>query len=114
MRFSVKNSNIFRVPNNLHMLHLATIGYGFREFIVMACVSGPQQGKCYIEEVVLESKDFSKDVYANCKFIDDDNLAYDLAKFAEEKGITDMKKRTAELVDTGRLAWLIGNQGSKK
>ena len=79
----------------------------------MSCIRGPQAGKCYIEEVVLESKDFSKDVFANCKFIADDNLAFDLAKFAEEQGLTDMKKRFNELGDRGKFEWLLGNQDSK-
>lgn len=95
------------------MLHLATIGYGLREFIAMVCVKGPKANNCYIEEVVLESKDFDKDVWANCKFIQDDNLAFDLAKFAEEKGLVDMKRRTNELAATGRLHWLLGNTDLK-
>lgn len=105
-RFQVKDSNIFPLPNNGHMLHLATITYGLREFIVMTCVRGPAKGNCYIEEVVLTSVDYSKDVFANFKFIDDDSLAFDLAKFAEEQGITDMKKRTQELQDLKKLSWL--------
>ena len=113
MRFKVKDKNLFQVPGNPHMIHLGTIGYGLREFIVMACIQGPQYGKCYIEEVVLESKDFNKDVWANCKFIQDDNLAFDLAKFAEENGLTDMKKRFNELGERGKLPWLLGNQGLK-
>ena len=94
MRFKVIDSNLFLLPGNPHMLHLGTISYGLREFIAMVCIKNPPLlngnnyvGKCYIEEVVLESKDFSKDVYANCKFIEDNNLANDLARFAEEKGL---------------------------
>lgn len=113
MRFQVKDSNIFPLPGNPHMLHLATISYGLREFIAMVCIKGPYQGSCYIEEVVLESRDFNKDVWANCKFIADDNLAFDLAKFCEDKGITDMKKRFNELFATGRSHWLLGNEGLK-
>ena|SRR3972149_9622561 len=113
MRFKVKDSNLFQVPNNPHLLHLATIGYGLREFIVVACISGEHLGKCFIEEVVLENIDFCKDVFANCKFIKDDNLAFDLAKFAEEKGLTDMRKRFNELGDQGKLGWVVGNQDSK-
>lgn len=108
MKFKVKDSNLFLVPGNKHMMHLGTISFGLREFIVMACLRGPKAGNCYIEEVVLESKDFSKDVWANCKFISDDNLAFDLVKFAEEKGLTDMKKRFEELRATGRFEWLTG------
>ena len=102
----VKDSNIFPLPNNSHMLHLGTIEDGFHEYIVMVCIAGPNNGKCYIEEVVLNTIDFSKDVFANLKFITDDNLAFDLAKFAEMKGLTDVKKRLAELKDSGKLGWL--------
>ena len=113
MRFSIKDSNLFLLPNNTHMLHLATISYGLREFIVMACIRGANAGKCYIEEAVLESRDFSKDIFANCKFISDDNLAFDLAKFADMKGLTDMKKRYKELEEQGKLNWLIQSAGLK-
>jgi hypothetical protein len=74
----------------------------------MACIAGPENGKCYIEEVVLQTQDFSKDVWANCKFIEDDNLAFDLAKYAEDQGLTDLKKRYNELGDTGRMSWITG------
>jgi hypothetical protein len=112
--FKVKDSNLFQLPNNPHMLHLGTIGYGLREFIVMACITGQHSGKCYIEEVVLNTIDFSKDVFANLKFVSDDNLAFDLAKFAEEKGLTDVKRRMQELSDMGKLGWLTGNANSLK
>lgn len=105
MRFKVKDSNIFPMPGNPHMLHLATIMYGLREFVVMLWAKA---GKCYIEEVVINTVDWTSDVFANLKFIDDDNLAFDLAKFAEEKGLTDMKKRTEELIDQGKQRWIIG------
>ena len=107
MRFQVKDSNIFRIPNNQHLLHLATISYGLREFIVMVCIEGVHSGKCYIEEVVLNTVDYSKDVFANLKFIDDDNLAFDLAMFAQDKGLTDVKKRMNELGETNRLQWVM-------
>ena len=113
MRFQLKDTNLFLVPGNSHMLHLATVTYGLREFIVMACIKGPKSGDCYIEEVVLESRNFDKDVWANCKFIADDNLAFDLAKFADERGITDMKKRFEELRATGNFHWLLGNKDLK-
>ena len=79
----------------------------------MHCTSGPAQGNTYIEEVVLTSVDFSKDVYANCKFIDDDNLAYDLAKFVEDKQLVDTKKIAEELIDRGKFGWMMPRQGSK-
>lgn len=111
MRFQVKDKNIFQMPGNPHMIHLGTIGYGLREFIVMTCIGGSHKGKTYIEEAVLESKDFSKDVFACSKFIEEDALAEDLAHFAEQQGITDMKARAEELIDTGRRSWLVGNVG---
>lgn len=94
------------------MLHLGTIEYGLREFVVFTCIAKgtPYFGKTYIEEVVLTSQDFSKDITAHCKFIEDDSLAFDLAKFAEEQGITDMKKRTQELLETNKLGWLTGSK----
>ena len=108
MRFRVKNSNIFKLPGNQHMLHLGTITKGFSEYIVMLCVGGTKSGNMYIEEAVLASIDFSKDVYANCKFIKDDELALALARFAEEKGLTDMVKIANLLFSTGRGSWLTG------
>jgi hypothetical protein len=114
MRFKVKDSNLFLMPGNPHLLHLGSIAYGLREFVVMTCVDGPHKGNTYIEEVVLESKDFSKDVFASLKFIDDNNLAFDLAKFAEENGLTDMKKRAEELIDRGKTQWLAGSTDLRK
>lgn len=108
MRFKIKNSNLFLMPGNTHMLHLGTIEYGLREFVVFTCIAQntPYFGKTYIEEVVLTSKDFSKDITAHCKFIEDDILAFDLAKFAEEQGLIDIKKRTNELLEIKKLKWL--------
>jgi hypothetical protein len=113
MKFKVKDSNIFPMPGNNHLLHLGTITMGVREFVVMAAVSGSQKGKCYIEEVVLSTIDFSSDVFASCKFINDDNLAFDLAMFANEKGLTNIKKRYNELGDRGKLEWITGSPGLK-
>lgn len=90
------------------MLHLATIQRGLHEYIVMLCTKGEHWGKTYIEEVVLTSVDFSKDVYANLKFISDDTLAEDLAAFAREKGVLDQKRLAEILIDTGRFErWMM-------
>ena len=104
----IKDSNIFPVPGNKHMLHLATIEKGLQEFIIMACIRGPQKGNVYIEEVVLNTVDWTKDVFANCKFISDDALAEDLARYADEKGITDMKKVFDHIAWMGKSQWLVG------
>lgn len=100
MRFTLKDTNIFSLPGNPHMLHIATISYGLREFVGML---DRRTQKFYIEEVVLQSQDFSKDVWANFKFIEDDALAFDLAKFCEEKKVLDMKKLQERLIDEGRI-----------
>lgn len=109
MRFSLKNSSIFPIPGNSHMLHLGTIGYGFREFIVMHCKSGPHKGKTYIEEVCLNTVNFQDDLFANCKFIADDNLAQDLAAYAAENKLLDMESRLHQ----GGSLWIPGNKGLK-
>lgn len=85
------------------MIHLGTIGYGLREFIVMV---NRYNQKCYIEEVVLVSQSFKEDVTAHCKFIEDDNLANDLAAYAEENKITDLRERSNELNDMNKLTLL--------
>jgi hypothetical protein len=46
----------------------------------------------------LESKDFSKDVYANLKFIDDGQLANDLAAFAQDKDILNIPKQLERIM----------------
>ena len=101
MRFTVKSDTMFKLPNNPHLIHLATIMYGLREFIVMICRGPLCEGKVYIEEVVLTSVDYQKDVFANLKFIDEDNLAFDLAKFADSKGLLDMEKRLGQDIEMG-------------
>ena len=100
------NSNIFPLPGNSHMLHLGTIAMGIQEYVVMLCVKGPKRGNCYIEETVLYSMDLKDDVTAYCKFIKNDALAEDLAAFADEKGLTSMK-RIEELLATGRSSWIL-------
>lgn len=82
---------------------MGTIEYGLREFVVML---SPPNGKIYIEEVVLNTIDFSSDVFANCKHIKDDNLFHDLAAFAAEQGMTDMKKVAEQIIDQGNMSWL--------
>lgn len=100
MRFIIKDTNYFDLPNNKHMLHIATIGYGLREFVVML---EKKTQKVYIEEVVLESKDFNKDVFANFKFIEDDNFANDIAEFCNENKLIDMKKISERLIDEQKI-----------
>lgn len=104
MRYTVKNTNYFLLPGNPHMVHIATIGYGLREFVAML---DRTTQKFYIEEVVLESKDFQKDVWANFKFIDDDSLAIDLAKFCEDKKLLDMKRIQEVLIDQGKTLFQL-------
>jgi len=113
MAFKVKNSDIFKLPPpNSHMVHLGTIGDGLREFIVLLCKADEHRGKVYIEEVVLTTVDYTTDVFANCKFIEDDALANDLAAFAAMKGLTDHEKIMGQLVETGRSSWITGIGGT--
>jgi len=105
MRFSIKNKNIFPMPGNGHLMHMATVGYGLREFIVMVGIRGDIKGKAYIEEAVLTTVSYSEDVFANLKFIDDDNLANDLAEWVMDKGLLDMKERGHEAFEQGMKLW---------
>jgi hypothetical protein len=82
---------------------------------VPSCVFGPQKGNLYIEELVHNTVDFTKDVYANFKFIEDDNFANDLANYAEEQGLLDIGMRMKEAIDTGVLKWTqVMEPGSRK
>ena len=110
MRLYLKTSDLFLVPGNQHMLHLGPVGYGLREFIVMHCLRGPHKGNTYIEEVVLNSVDWTADVFAHCKFVEETALAEDLANFAEENKLLDVKERFHQLQDQGRGQWLFGKQ----
>jgi len=105
MRFYIKNKNIFPMPGNQHLIHLATIGYGLREFVVMVGVRGEIKGKAYIEEAVLNTVNYKEDVFANLKFIDDDNLANDLAQWVMDKNLLDMKERGHEAFEQGIRLW---------
>lgn len=88
---------------NSHMMHIATIGMGLREFIVMM---DRGTSKTYIEEVVLNSMSYKDDVTANCKFIEDDSLAEDLANFVFDKKILDMERIIGELTERGMHKWI--------
>lgn len=102
-RFTVVTTNLFLIPDNNHMIHLATIQRGLKEFIVML---DRRTQKVYIEEVVMNNISSNDDTWASFKFIEDDNLALDLAKFCEEQKIIDMVKVSNYLVDQGRIGWL--------
>lgn len=114
MRFYLKNTDTFPLPNGFPtptgdcFLHLATIGYGLREFIAFACVRGPSQGQAYIEEAVLVSNSNNQEVAANLTRIKDENLKYDLAQWLEDKQLLDMEKRFNEIISKGKLEWLTG------
>ena len=107
MRFLLKNSSIFPMPNSKgQLLHLGTIEYSLREFVVML---SPSKGQIFIEEVVLNTVDWAEDVFANCKHIKDDSLFADLSSFSEERGLTDMKRIADTIIDQGKIEWLIGS-----
>jgi len=93
MSFKIKDSNIFPMPGDKRFIHLATITSGLREFIVFVGTKGSVDGKCYIEEAVLVANPKTEDVTGCLKFIDDDNLANDLAAFVQEKNLLDIPSR---------------------
>jgi len=93
------------MPGNGHLMHMATIGYGLREFIVMVGIRDDIKGKAYIEEAVLTTVNYSEDVFANLKFIEDDNLANDIAEWVMERRLLDMKERGHEAFEQGLKLW---------
>lgn len=113
MRFYLKNTDIFPLPNGGGLLHIATIGYGLREFVVMLDPSKDIQldddkGPLYIEEVVLNTVDWDSDVFANCKHIKDDNLFHDLAAFVKEHKLDRADRVANILIERGKIHWLLG------
>ncbi len=107
MSLKLSSSNLFLLENNEHMLHLGTITQGLREFWVMLCVQGEHNGKCYIEEYVPTSISFNDDIFGHFKFIKDDELAEELARFAERKKLTDIPSRINELKELGKVHWVM-------
>ena len=103
----VINTNLFPLPGNPHMLHVCTIQDSLREYVAMLCIKGNKAGQIYIEEVVMHTVDFSKDVWAGCKFIEDDNLANELAEFCRVNNLIDMKKIADTLFDSGKAHLIL-------
>lgn len=89
------------MEGNEHLLHLATLEKGLRIFCLMLCIAGEHKNKAYIEEYVINSIDYSKDVYGHYKFIEDDELAEELARFCEEKKLSDISVRASEMIECG-------------
>lgn len=114
MKFYLKNTNIFPLPNSKNLLHVATIGYGLREFIVMLDptrdIMNQDRGPLYIEEIVLNTVDWTSDVFANCKHIKDDNLFKDLAAFVHENKLDRADRVANILIDMGKIHWLTGHK----
>lgn len=113
MRIIVKDSSIEPIEGNPHMLKLAILSRGLQEFWVMLCISGVHRGKCYIEEYVSTTIDFKGDIFGNFKFVQDDELAEELTRFAEDKKLTDMGARAGEMVETGLGRIVFGNKNSE-
>lgn len=109
MKFYLKDTNIYPIKSNPHMLHLATVGYGLQEFVAMLCVYGPKANNLYIEELVVNSVDWSNDVFGNFKFIDDNNLANDIAAFLNQHQLISIDKIATILGEQKKLGWLSGS-----
>jgi hypothetical protein len=106
MRIVITDSNVYPIDKNPHMLHICSLQRGLREYWVMLCVQGEHKGKCYIEELVPNTSSFKDDIFGNFKFIEDDDLALELAQFAQEHKLIDVAEKAAELADQGKLHWL--------
>ncbi len=75
----ILNSDRFSLPGtNGRFTHLATVQDGLHEFL---CMYDLLEHKCYIEEVI----------GGQLCFIEDDNVAKDIADFLCEKNITNIK-----------------------
>jgi hypothetical protein len=80
MGFKVLDSDVFALPGTEgRYIHLGTIQNGLREYL---CFLDRQSQKCYIE-------DFTG---GSLNFIEDDTLAFELTKFCEDRGLTDLKR----------------------
>jgi hypothetical protein len=97
----ITDKNIYPIPGNPHMLHLATLSKGLRDFWVMLAVAGQCKGKCYIEEYVPTTVSWSDDIFGNFKFIQSDEEAEELTRFAEHHKLTDISERASEMCETG-------------
>lgn len=79
MGFKLGTTNVFELPGTAgRFIHIATVHNSMKEYI---CFIDTIENRCYIEDITGGS----------LKFIEDDNLAFDIAKFLEDIGITDMK-----------------------
>ena len=85
------------------MWHLGTVVDGLREYVALVCLQGPKKGKVYIEEAVATSVDFSKDIFGNLKFIDDNTVAQEVHAFFKRKGLLEIKERFEHMVWAGML-----------
>lgn len=102
------NKDIVPIPNNPHMLRLAIVSKGLKEFHLMLCISGAHKGKCYIEEYVPTTVDYKNDIFGNFKFIENDEEAEELARFCERHKLTDLQERTGEMVESGLAKVVFG------
>lgn len=77
--FILVDSNVFALPGtSRRYFHLATVHMGLREFI---CFLDALTQQCYVEEIT----------GGQLNFIEEEELATDLTRFLEEKGITDLR-----------------------
>jgi hypothetical protein len=78
--FKVASSNMFDLPGTGgRFVHLASITKSVREYMLFVDIDTNQ---CYIEEVTA----------GHLEFINDDSLALALAKFCEEKNLSDPRR----------------------
>lgn len=98
----VIDTNIFRLPNS-HMLHIATIGEGPHEYVLML---DPNTSLLYLEEVSLNTSNLVDKVWANFKQITDDALFEDLMAFISAHKLDDAKRIADIVIDMGKQKWI--------
>lgn len=80
MAFKLSSTNVYELPGtNARFIHIATVHNSLKEYI---CFIDTNTNQCYIEDITGGS----------LKFIEDDNLAHDIAMFLQHHGVTDMRK----------------------
>lgn len=92
--FKIISSDICELTmgnSSVKWLHLGTIHHGVREYMCFLEVAG---NDCYIEEIT----------GGHLARIDDDQLANDLAKFCDERGITSMTRVANWIASQGGAA----------
>ena len=88
-KFELIDQRTYYLPsdNNHTVTHLATVRWGMREFVYFRL----EDGRTFIEEVVLKPSYINNKMVAKYKLVEDNELWLGLANFLEEQGLTQMR-----------------------